>query len=214
MISTVEQVEPLLALIRRHESRDDYDIVWGGIRAPDRPPLRLSSMTIRGVLDWQDRIDHKYMSEAAGAYQIMEDTLREIYAPAGLTLDNLFDRQNQNLLAVFLLKRRGLTKFLRGDITAESFANAVAKEWASFPVIGGKNHGKSYYAGDGLNAAHAKPAEVLAALRECMAIDQTILPPPPDVPPPPKSPPVAVPPKASLFGALLAAILSLFRSEK
>lgn len=162
--STMSQAAPLLAFIRTHESRDNYNVVWGGIKQQHWPRKSLTAMTIREVLAWQDSIDHLYRSEASGAYQILEDTLREIYPQAGLTLDDLFNQVNQDKLAVALLKRRGLTKYLRGEILAETFALAVAKEWASMPVVSGKNKGKSYYDGDGLNSTRVPVDDFMAAI--------------------------------------------------
>lgn len=151
--------------IARYESGGDYNIVWGGIRKADHPPRPLVTMTIRDVLAWQDRIDPKYNSEAAGKYQVMEDTLRGIYTKAGLFGHSLFDEENQDRLADALLRRRGLDRYLSGSITTEEFANAIAREWASMPVVTGPNRGRSYYAGDGLNKAHAGVSEFLAAVR-------------------------------------------------
>lgn len=145
------QTMDLLKFIQIKESGGDYDIVWGGIRKQHRPRKPLTTMTIGEVLDWQDSIDHLYMSEAAGAYQILEDTLRGLYTQAGLTRDDLFNKANQDRLAIQLLKRRGLTKFLRGEISLEKFANNLAYEWASLPMVSGPKYGKSAYAGDGLN---------------------------------------------------------------
>ena len=70
--------KPLLDFIANaeHGGHPDYNAVWGGIKAKDRPPKKLVEMTIGEVLDWQDMIDPHYKSEAAGRYQIMEDTLR------------------------------------------------------------------------------------------------------------------------------------------
>lgn len=146
-------MKELLDFIGQHESRGNYNVVWGGIKREDYPPRLLTEMTIGQVLAWQDKIDTKYMSEAAGRYQIMEDTLREIYAPAGFKLDDLFDHQNQDKLAAFLCKRRGYTRYMRGEISAEAFCNALAREWASLPLVSGDRKGKGYYDGDGLNKA-------------------------------------------------------------
>ena len=99
-------VKPLLDFIAKPESGGDYNIVYGGIHARHRPRKRLVTMTIGEVLDWQDSIDPIYMSEAAGRYQIMEDTLRGLYSSAGLTLRDLFNERNQDILATQLLKRR------------------------------------------------------------------------------------------------------------
>jgi hypothetical protein len=50
-------------------------------------------------------------------------------------------------------------------MTAEAFANSLAKEWASLPVVTGKKKGQSYYSGDGLNKALVNVEPFLAAVR-------------------------------------------------
>jgi len=144
---------PLLDFIAKHESGGNYNIVWGGINRKHRPPKPLTNMTIGEVLGWQDSIDRLYQSEAAGKYQIMEDTLRTLYKEAGMTGNSLFDEKGQDQLATALLRRRGLDKYLSGHMSVEEFCNNLAKEWASLPVVSGPKKGKSYYAGDGLNKA-------------------------------------------------------------
>jgi muramidase (phage lysozyme) len=154
-------MKQLLDFIAEHESEgaarrlqmSAYDIIWGGIKGAHRPPKPLTQMTIREVLAWQDRIDPMYRSEAAGRYQILEDTLRGLYAEAGMTLDSKFDKAGQDRLAMALLKRRGVDRFLHGYLSVNKFCNELAKEWASLPVVDGPKKGRSYYAGDGLNAA-------------------------------------------------------------
>lgn len=177
MATTIEKqlaaVDPILTLIRKNESNDDYRAVWGGIAQRDRP-ANLTGMTIAAVLRWQDSIDARYRSEAAGGYQIMEDTLRGCYRQAGIPDSQLFDEVTQDKLALFLLKRRGLDDYLDGKIDAYKFALNLSKEWASFPVctegvIGSRkeplNAEQSYYAGDGLNKAHVSVDDVIAAIR-------------------------------------------------
>lgn len=174
---------PLLSFIRKHEAPKGYDQVWGGIRRQHLPPKPLSTMTVREVLAWQNKIDPLYNSEAAGAYQVMEDTLRANYAAAGLGLDDLFDVSTQDRFATYLLRHRGLDAYMAGRMTAEAFANSLAKEWASLPVVtpirragGGRTWivpaGASYYAGDGFNKAltPVKPfMDVVRAVREPVA---------------------------------------------
>lgn len=157
----------LLTFIYRAENggRIDYDVVYGGIKREHRPARPITTMTVGEVLDWQDSIDPLYPSEAAGALQVMEDTLRGLYRTAGVALTDLFDVGTQDRLAVALLKRRGLDDYLAGRITDEKFANALAREWASLPVVSGPKRGRSYYGGDGLNAAHAEVEPFLAAVR-------------------------------------------------
>ena len=140
-------VQPLLDFIGQPESRGNYDAVWGGIKMKDRPAKPITQMTIGQVLAWQDSIDAKYPSEAAGKYQIMEDTLRPLPSAAGLTVNDLFNKTNQDKLATVLLRRRGIGDFTAGKITAETFANNLAHEWASLPLVSGPKAGRSVYAG-------------------------------------------------------------------
>ncbi len=155
----------LLDFIAKHESNGDYNVVWGRIKKEDRPAKPLTEMTIGEVLAWQDKIDPHYPSEAAGRYQILEDTLRGLYEFVGLYPDDLFNEENQDELAIGLLRRRGLFDYLDGRITAEKFANGIAKEWASLPCVSGPKKGRSYYGGDGLNRALADVEPFLAAVR-------------------------------------------------
>ena len=160
----------LLSLIRKHESGGNYSAVWGKIKAADRPAKPLTSMSIAEVLAWQDSIDSRYNSEAAGAYQILEDTLRGLYGAAGLSPSARFSPANQDRLAVALLRRRGLDSYRAGQMTDVAFAQNLAKEWASLPAQTKDKRGKlatgqSYYAGDGLNAASSSKEAVLAAIR-------------------------------------------------
>lgn len=157
-------IDTLLDFIAKPESGNNFDIVWGGIKAKDRPKKPLTTMTIGEVLAWQDSIDSRYPSEAAGAFQIMEDTLRGLYLSAGLSSGDLFNEANQRRLAVELLNRRGLKKYLAGEIDAATFANALAREWASLPLVTGTKRGYSYYHGDGLNKSHVSPDAFLAAV--------------------------------------------------
>lgn len=168
-------LDPLLSLIREKEARGDYDIVYSGIRKADRPKNPITTMTVAEVLAWQDSIDPKYMSEAAGAYQVMEDTLRQLVRSGAVNIAAKFDEETQDKIAQILLDRRGLTEYATGRISREQFANAIAQEWASMPVvtpvtrkIGKKTitvpAGASYYAGDGLNRSLVDTRPFLAAI--------------------------------------------------
>ena len=170
-------VRDLLNYILRFESagavksqrvRSAYEVVYGGIARHDRPLKAVTLMTVSEVLAWQDRIDSRYPSEAAGAYQVMEDTLRGLVNAGQIDPNALFNKATQDGVAVVLMQRRGLSKFVAGEISAEGFADSLAREWASLPVVsdqrGANRHvrrGQSYYAGDNLNEALADPGEFL-----------------------------------------------------
>ena len=162
-------VKDLQDFIAKPESGGDFNIVWGGIKAKHHPPKPLVKMTIGEVLDWQDSIDRLYMSEASGAWQIMEDTLRGVYEAAGLTRADLYNETNQRRLCTELMNRRGLQRYLRGEITGHKFGQSLSKEWASLPCIvkdrkGRPAKGQSYYAGDGLNKSHVSIDDFMTAV--------------------------------------------------
>ena len=150
---------PLLDFIGNKESQG-YDDISGLISQSRYPVKPLTQMTIQEILDWQESIDRFQLSEAVGRYQIMEDTLRgynndssagpgnPLYKRAGLSAGDLFSPQNQDKMALVLLNQRGLQKFVDGEITREQFANNLASEWASLPLVTGPNAGRSKYAGD------------------------------------------------------------------
>lgn len=167
-------INSLLDFIAQPESRGDYDAIWGGISKSDYPTNPITWMTLGEVLAWQHSIDHKYMSEAVGAWQFLEDTLRGQYRTAGVPLSAKFDEETQRKLATSLLERRGLGDYLAGRIDAEEFGQNLSKEWASLPAFthdqrGRPADGQSYYAGDGLNAAHVTRESVLSAIGKVKA---------------------------------------------
>lgn len=149
-------IDALKNLIGHHESRNDYNVVFGEKRMP------LTNMTINQVLAWQHRYtENGSPSSAAGRYQIIEKTLRGLKNEMGLTGNEKFDAAMQDRMFVRLAQRRGLNDFISGRISEDRFMRNLSQEWASLPK---DNSGLSYYHGDGLNRAHASPASVRAAL--------------------------------------------------
>lgn len=212
MIGRIGRAEPLLALIRNHEApaaaariqgRTQYGVVYSGIRAADRPERPLTEMTVAEVIAWQRTVVNRgARSSAAGAYQFIRKTL----AGLGLPQDRLFDELCQDEAAMILLDRRGWAKCEAGQMSVDAFADQLAREWASFPVMADQKgqqrrvkRGESYYAGDGLNAAYVKPDDVLAAIRASL---------------PPVPSPASPAPVSGLFASIIAAIAAFFRRSK
>ena len=164
-------VNELLDFIAQPESKGDPNAIWGRIDKADRPKRPVTSMTFGEVLAWQDAIDHKYMSEAVGKWQFLEDTLRGAYLGAGLKPTDRFSEENQRRVAMVLLQRRGLNDYISGKIPAVRFAQNISKEWASMPCTikdrrGRPPRGQSYYAGDGLNKAHVTISQLMKAVHD------------------------------------------------
>jgi hypothetical protein len=165
---------PLLDFIGNRESKG-YDDINGLVSKSRYPTKKLTQMTMKEVLDWQESIDKFQASEAAGRYQIMEDTLRgydndkttgsesdSLYAKAGLSSGALFSPENQDKLATYLIQKVGLNQFLSGQISRETFANKLAGIWAALPIVSGPKAGKSNYDGD--RAGNKATAKIQAFL--------------------------------------------------
>ena len=130
----------LLNFIGTLEAPKGYDSYSYYAAAP--PPKPLTTMTIRQVLAWQDRIDARSKSEAAGRFQIMEDTLRGLVRSNGVNPNLVFNEATQNRLGMMLLKRRGWNPNGQDYV---AMANSIAKEWAALPLVSGPNKGQSVY---------------------------------------------------------------------
>ena len=172
---------PLLEYIGNLESPRGYDAVLSEISASRQPPKPITTMTIQEVLDWQERIDDgPQTSEAAGRYQIVEDTLRgynndkyesqaaaiaagegsrALYTKAGLTAGSLFSPINQDKMAMVLIEQRGLSRYLNSEIDRDQFANNLSNEFASLPIVTGTNAGQSAYEGPNNKALGAETRE-------------------------------------------------------
>ena len=164
--------EDLLQGIRQVEANGNYNAYYSNARNVQKP--KFTSMSFREVLEWQDQfVRNGKPSSAVGAYQFIRATLREFVPIAGLKFTDKFSEENQDLLAVKLLERRGYNSYRDGSLSATEFGNRLAREWASFPVMNKQQgayrvvkRGQSYYAGDKLNKALVSPEEVLVWIKK------------------------------------------------
>lgn len=185
----------ILELIRVTETaRGDataYDTVYGHNEAQLTKPI--TTMTVDEVQHWQPGFTRSFGSSATGAYQFMHATLKELKGKLALSGEEPFDAAMQDRLGHELLLRRGYQPWADGRTSTDTFMVGLAKEWASFPVpsrMRGAHRtverGQSYYAGDGLNKALAKPDVVWLALEAARkALPE---PAPPIKPPKPEEP--------------------------
>lgn len=152
----------LLDFIGTLEAPKGYDSYSYYAAAP--PPKPLTTMTIRQVLAWQESIDRRSKSEAAGRFQIMEDTLRGLVRSNGVNPNLVFNEATQNRLGMMLLKRRGWNPNSQNYV---AMANSIAKEWAALPLVSGPKMGQSVYRSTKgpKNRAQTTPAIYLDVLR-------------------------------------------------
>ena len=159
---------PLLDLIGYTEGTDkgrgyNETLAYGAFTGG---PVNLVDMTLSQVDALQTRmLKHKkntLRSSAAGRYQIVRTTLRNIRDTLGLPATTKFDAATQDQLACFLLGQRGIDKYLAGRLSEDTMLLNLAKEWASLPTP----QGKGYYGGQ---HAAVKPDRVRAALAQVRA---------------------------------------------
>lgn len=168
----------LLDFIRETEvgrrDRASYDVIYG--HNQDKLPQKLTTMTYGEIVDAQASWSKRFGSSAAGGYQFMRKTLQDLSRQIpSISGADRFTADLQDRLAYKLLVRRGYPKFITGQISLVEFAENLAKEWASFPVLADTQgatrqikRGQSYYLGDGVNKALVKPQKVEAVLRQVL----------------------------------------------
>lgn len=171
----------LLAFIYKTETGKNppacYEVIYGQSQGKLAKPI--TTMTLDEVQAAQPTWSRRFGSSAAGAGQIMRDTMdkprtmADLEGEMGLTGKELFDPDMQDRMCFHLLKRRGYDQFMAGRIGVVAFAKRLAQEWASFPVLAKTKgahrqveRGQSYYAGDGVNKALVAPEAIEALLAE------------------------------------------------
>lgn len=107
---------------------DGYRVMFGGGKFDTAKGWRHPDTVIDGG---------RYKSAAAGAYQFLPGTWKEIASKRGID-PNDFSPGNQDLAALGLVERRGANSRQRLDA---DMLNKLAPEWASLPT----SEGKSYY---------------------------------------------------------------------
>jgi hypothetical protein len=91
-------------------------------------------MSIGEVMDYQ-KTKMKNGSTAVGKYQFINSTLEMAMRGSGLSPNDMMSPENQDKMAMFLLKRRGLDEYKSGKMSEDQFASNLALEWASLPTI-------------------------------------------------------------------------------
>lgn len=136
--TTVQGVEGVLldAVSGAESRRDGYNAVNRGVI------LGLTGMTLNEVM----RVTRARKgprgeggpgdpSTAAGRYQILNATMAGLIKEMGLTGQEIFDEDMQDQMAIQLLRRRGLDKFLAGTLSKESFARGLMNEWTGLKAV-------------------------------------------------------------------------------
>lgn len=160
---------PLLDLIKKTEGtakpKREYNetLAYGAYTGGN---VELVKMTLAQVDVLQTEMlrhpKNKWNSSAAGAYQIVRTTRRDIEKKLGLDKGSLFNADMQDRMACYLLGVRGIDKYLSGRLSEDTLINNLAKEWASLPTTSDKGNYK------GQNAA-VRVAEVRKVLAEVRA---------------------------------------------
>ena len=145
--STNQGIAAIRELIASVESNGDYNILVGGKR------VDLENMTISQVQQYQRQLISQGQGSAAGKYQYIYPTLKELIPKLGLDPDaTKFNKSTQDAFADYSIKMRGYDRYKSGKITNTEFLNNLSKEWAGLPSP--ERGGSSYYGGVANNASH------------------------------------------------------------
>jgi hypothetical protein len=146
---------------------DVYMSLW-----PSNFDPRLPTMTLAQVDQFQTSRIRSAGGSAAGRYQIVQKTLRNLVKTLKIPKNLIFNNVMQDYLGLQLLLGRKLRDWQRESISNVQFQLNLSKEWAAIPVpfdTQGQtkrvSRGESYYAGDGLNSAGLNADVMYRALR-------------------------------------------------
>ncbi len=154
----------LMGLVTTHEA-PDFDTIFSGSKIqPDKP---ITQMTVAEVRKFQDEmVDAGSDSSAVGKMQIIRNTLDEVIKKGVISKDDVFNEETQTKAFDYLLKKRGVDKFIEVKNSSASYAEKeqaaiefqmrLAQEFASIPIPydlpdRGLKKGDSYYKGTGTN---------------------------------------------------------------
>ena len=161
----------LLNTIAQGESKGNYNAYFGNA---GNNKIDFTAMTVGEVLEWQaSYVAQGSPSSAVGKYQFINTTLKGLLNEMGVKHSERFDADLQDRLAIRLLERRGVQDYALGRISREQLAHNLSKEWAALPRVIGGNPDSSYYDGDGLNKAHVKVDQVMAAIASLKPLNNT-----------------------------------------
>lgn len=148
-----------LDFIGQIESGNNYNKLVGG-RVKSNPGL--TEMTVAQVMNFQDQMRASgHESTALGKYQIIKGTLAGLVRSGAVRANDKFDQSTQDRAAIALMDARGRQRFRNGRLDVDSYANNLAKEWASLPMP----NGRSYYAGTGSNRSLVPRSDFVNALK-------------------------------------------------
>lgn len=131
---------PILALLSL-EGPDGYDEITNYARIKPEKPI--SRMRIWEVMEYQERLRSSgAKSSAVGKYQFIYKTLTYLVDRHNIDRNQLFDGRTQDYLARTLLND---CDYYNPGQDVLTIGDCLAKVWAAFPVMTGKDAGKSYY---------------------------------------------------------------------
>jgi muramidase (phage lysozyme) len=152
------QAQRLIGLILKHEAAGNWNAVFGNAHNT----VDLGKYSVNQILAMQVAARSRgAKSTAIGGPQFIYKTLRTLKDDMGLSGTEKFTPQLQTEMAMVLLRKRGWDEYRAGTLSKRAFALNLSQEWASLPD---PRTGRSFYDGDGLNAAGTTPSKVYEAM--------------------------------------------------
>lgn len=112
-----------------------YDVTLSYGAYIDDKTKKITTMTLGEVKNLQSKMlsnpKNRFNSSATGRYQIVKSTLVELQTTLGLTESTLYNKDTQDKMAIKLLERRGIKKYIDESLTKSKFQQNLSKEWDS-----------------------------------------------------------------------------------
>ena len=74
-------------------------------------------------------------SSAVGLYQVTNTTLKELVKKGVVKKTDVFNKETQDKIGLYLLNRRGFSQFVQGKMTAKEFIKNLRLEWEGFKNV-------------------------------------------------------------------------------
>lgn len=137
-----------------------FDTMYGGKK------VDLQGKTVGEVLKLQKVWTEKTGSSAAGAMQVMRDTLIGLVNKGVLSVDDPYDKTAQYKAGLSLLKEKGYDAWKAGKLSDAKFADRIAGTWAALPLANGRSRYHNDKMGNKAAVSRQAVMELLASLKD------------------------------------------------
>ncbi len=144
-------------------THDNYNAIYGN---GEQSQIKLTEMSLAAVLQYQkNTVLPQNWHSPVGKYQFNIETLQDYIVRHNLSLDQKFDADFQDKIAMIKLQENGLFEFQAGKKSLADFAKSVAGTWAWLPKDESELSYHHWVAGNKASVWFAKFSSELSKLK-------------------------------------------------